>query len=238
MLAKDIIFEGITSLYQHKLALLKALSIPMFLALLLVIVADTVTVSMPWLMVVVIMHLLLGAYIAIAVHRAILLKETTMTIQRRTFFGYIVCSLGILIIMAPAIAINLIPYIGLEFGLIPHNAEHLVPLIGLILALIFVSLTMAGYYLILPSAAINQSLSFVATWEISKNHFGTLFICVVLVVAIISIPGYLMDYLLSITILSEVYFWLTFIVNVAILSAAYRHIVNPNCGIISPDLRD
>jgi hypothetical protein len=32
MLAKDIIFEGVTSLYQHKLALLKVLSIPMFLA--------------------------------------------------------------------------------------------------------------------------------------------------------------------------------------------------------------
>jgi hypothetical protein len=50
---------------------------------------------------------------------------------------------------------------------------------------------------------------------------------VVLVVAIISIPGYLMDYLLGISIMSEVYFWLAFIVNVAILSAAYRHIVQP-----------
>ena len=55
-----------------------------------------------------------------------------MTIKRHSFYGYIMCSLGILIIMAPAIAINLIPYFGLEFDLVPHNPEYLVPLIGLI----------------------------------------------------------------------------------------------------------
>ncbi|MDP6968600.1 MAG: hypothetical protein QGG88_05740 [Gammaproteobacteria bacterium] len=237
MLATKIIIEGITELYHHKKAIFKTLFIPILVIFILGILADKVSVSIPFIVALLIINTLFGAYIAIAMHRTILLAEVPVALKPRHFIVYIQCLLGMLIIFAPAIALHLIPYISLELGFIPSKAKDLVSDIGLALAVIFVSLAMTGYCLILPSVAIDKDLPFATTWEISKKHLVTLLICVAMVAIVTSIPEYLLRDLLGLNLIANLYSWLVFVVEIAILSVAYRTIVNPNCGTITPQVR-
>jgi hypothetical protein len=90
MLAKDIIYEGITGLYIHKKAILSALLIPLLFVAGLDVVNATLDNNQPyrniWELVIGYIQSLVQVYIAIVIHRTIILSEASPSFKLSRFF--------------------------------------------------------------------------------------------------------------------------------------------------------
>ena len=223
MLAKDIIYEGITGLYIHRKAILRALLIPFLLVAGLDVVNATIDNNHPYRniceLVIECIQPLIQVYIAIVIHRTIILSEASPAFKLGRFFMYLLYLMAIGLMLIPVIFLGLLPY-------------------GVILAVIYGSLILTVFSLILPSIAVDQKITFAELWGIAKQRLSTLFICVILVTVITNIPSYIYSNYLNLHLIADLYDWLAIVVDIAILSAAYKTIVHTNCGIISTDSGD
>jgi len=150
-------------------------------------------------------------YVAISTHRIILIGPSSIPksgiyIPSKRDVKFIVYTLGICILMIPAVLLAFIPYAGA------------------VMVLIAVFYLLGRLSLVFPAIAIDQHLSFSDSWNNTKNYQFSMMVIVAIFPFVISIPEKLLSYLPYTQILVNIISLITTVFVVAALSTAYKNI--------------
>lgn len=207
MLFVEIIVEAISVLYEHRLALGRALIIPFALYLGLDVTdlyEFTTALFYP-------LALALHVIIAVTTHRIILLgddsinKYWTLVVTKRElmFFLHLI---GLFLI------------IGALF------AFFLIPIIGWAISLLLISWVSGRLSLVFPAIAIDKDVSFRYSWDATRDYQVIMFAVVAIFPVILSIPVGIVKFIPQAFWLSSVLGTVVTIFEVAALSVTYRYI--------------
>ena len=194
--------------YEYRHALLKALSVPFIL---LLILDSTAFFERSTAVGILIFVLAIGVQtiFAINTHRVILLGPDSIPpwgiykwSKRETLF--IVHIFGLMLIMVPVLLLAFIPYIG-----------WLVALCGMF--------WVAGRFsLVFPGIAIDQGVSFGESWKLTEKYQLLMFLVVIVFPIIVSIPVFLLQFLPYAFFATSIFTAFATVFIVAALSVAYK----------------
>ena len=216
---KTIITTTIDALYVNRKSLFRALLIPLIIALLLslpnyVLLSshNPFDIGIDLIIWTNILGSMVQIYVAIITHRIMILGPDSVP-----RYGISMWSIRETEFVLYSIALALL--------LLPFMALSNIPVFGTVLTYGFYFWVGSRFSLILPAAAIDQSISFGQSWRLTEKH-QLLMIFVVLVPLVFVIPNYFLASVPYVSLFSMVLQTITVVLTVAFLSAAYLTIVD------------
>ncbi|EAR61591.1 hypothetical protein [Neptuniibacter caesariensis] len=208
---------------KYRVVLAKALAVPFLLLVALDAVTflglDTATGYL-----VDFLSLFVNVIFAIIIHRIVLLGPNSVSAwrligwsKRETFF--------------------LLHLIGIGIALLPSILLGYVPVLGPLLALIFICWMLGRLSLVFPGIAIDKGVDFKISWELTKNHQLLMFLVVIVLPILIAIPFIAIIVALSLMLeVPQIMYVKSFIVaivlvfEIAALSMTYQLITSKQYG--------
>lgn len=169
--------------------------------------------------------LFINVIFAITVHRVVLLGPDSISqwgfvnwSKRETFF--------------------LIHLIGIGLALLPSIAFAYIPVLGPLLALIFMCWILGRLSLVFPGIAIDKGVGFKLSWELTKKHQMLMFLIVIVLPILIALPFYAIMTALSLILevpqimyLKSLVMAAVLVFEIAALSMTYQLITEKIYGI-------
>ena len=207
----EIYKTSLASIINHRSTIFKRLLIPLLVLLLVAWVwMDNTETQIASTLVVGLLVFVLYAYIAVTVHRVMILGEIYEKGRHIAYleFKYIFYFIGMWLIAFPL-------YI-LVVG-VPGIGNWLVLLVSIYIP--------SRLSLVLPMIAISRKVSFVESWRLTKNHQILMIVCVGLSSFIVSLPAWFLSLSPTTVVFLWAYEMFSLVLVVACLSNAYLHIV-------------
>ena len=168
--------------------------------------------------------LFVNVIFAIIVHRVVLLGPDSISqwgfvswSKRETFF--------------------LIHLIGIGLALLPSILLAYIPVLGPLLALIFMCWVLGRLSLVFPGIAIDKGVGFKISWELTKNHQMLMFLIVIVLPVLIALPFFAIMTVISLVLevpqimyLKSLIMAAVLVFEIAALSMTYQLITEKEYG--------
>ena len=206
-----VITSAFTCVNENKRTLIKALSIP-FLLFLLLDILSSLDISPITEFVLALLSLAVQTIYAITTHRILLLGPSSVSpwgislwSKRETFF--------------------ILYMIGLGLVAIPLILFTFIPVIGPALFFVLFAWIVGRLSLVFPGIAVDKGVSFKYSWQMTEKYQLLMSLVVILFPILLTVPVYLLEFIPNTFLLSS--FISTFIVvfQVAALTKAYQLIM-------------
>lgn len=211
MLIRKVVADALCAVKDRRAVLAKALSLPLTAYVISGLLAESVN-DTPVEYLVFLIDLIIQTIVAVITHRIILMGPDSVsdwglrawTKRETAFLMHVV---GLLAFVSASI------WLPVTISFLPI---FLIPISVLLSFWVWCRVS-----LVFPSIATDNPLSFSASWRLTKNH-QLLMCCVVIVLPIVLVlPTYAIEGIPFSSILTNLYFALTIVMNIAVLSLAY-----------------
>lgn len=208
MESKKVILEAFFCVDKYKQILVKALAIPF--VILLAIDASSLLYLHPvlsWALTV--LGIGVQAVLAITTHRVLLLGPSSVSTwgitswsKRETSFVLHVIGLGLL--------------------MIPIAFTAMIPIVGILVAIVLICWVTGRLSLVFPGIALDKEMSFKLSWEMTKNYQMLMFLVVIPFPLLLAIPTIILNFIPHTFLLSSFISTFLIVFQVAALSMVYQ----------------